>query len=179
MDLIQLALDCGACKAEYLRGDQIVLSAEFRKICEGNGCGNYNRCYMCPPDIGPIDALMDQVRQYPHAVLYQSISPLEDSFDFEGMMEAGHHHAMLSRRIQDRLQKTDVLHLSSGGCHLCEVCAKRDNLPCRQPDKALASLEGYGIDVYNTAQATTLKYVNGPDTVTYFGILLYSEDHHG
>ena len=179
MDLVQLALQCGATKAEYLRGDQIVLSDEFRRICEGNGCGNYNRCYMCPPDIGPIEELMAKVRQYDHAVLYQTVSPLEDSFDFEGMMEAGHRHALLSQRIQNGMTKTDVLHLSSGGCHLCEVCAKRDNLPCRQPDKALASLEGYGIDVYNTSQATGLKYINGPDTVTYFGILLYTEASHG
>ncbi len=179
MDLVQLALQCGATKAEYLRGDQIVLSEEFRRICEGNGCGNYNRCYMCPPDIGPIAELMDKVRQYDHAVLYQSVAPLEDSFDFEGMMEAGHKHALLSQRIQAGLGACHVLHLSSGGCHLCEVCAKRDNLPCRQPDQALSSLEGYGIDVYNTSQATSLKYINGPDTVTYFGILLYGEDLHG
>lgn len=179
MDLVQLALDCGATKAEYLRGDQIVLSEEFRRICEGNGCGNYNRCYMCPPDIGPIKELMEKVRKYDHAVLYQTVSPLEDSFDFEGMMEAGHQHALLSQRIQNGLQDGNVLHLSSGGCHLCETCAKQENLPCRKPDQALASLEGYGIDVYNTSQATGLKYINGPDTVTYFGILLYEEVSHG
>ena len=178
MNLVQLALDCGACKADYLRGDQVVVNDEFRKICEGNACGSYDKCYMCPPDIGPIDDLMEQVRSYKQAILYQSISPLEDSFDFEGMMEAGHQHALLSQRIQAALlpELKTALHLSSGGCYLCERCAKRDNLPCRHPEKALPAMEGYGIDVYNTCLATSLSYINGQNTVTYFGIVLYTED---
>lgn len=177
MDLVQLALGCGAAKAAYLDIKQVVLSAEFRTICERNGCGNYNKCYMCPPDIGPIEELMDQVRQFDHAVLYQSVSIVDGSFDFEGMMEAGRKHAWLSQKIQENLPSTlsPVLHLSSGGCHLCRVCAKREDAPCRYPGKALASLEGYGIDVYSTARAAGLPYINGKDTVTYFGILLFME----
>lgn len=181
MDLVQLALDCGAYKAAYLNGNQIVLSNEFRRICEANSCGNYDRCYMCPPDIGPIEDLMVRVRSYDRAILYQSVTPIEDSFDYEGMMEAGHAHALLSQRIQRALpEKMEAyLHLSSGGCHLCDICAKREDQPCRRPDLALASLEGYGIDVYNTSQATDLAYINGQNTVTYFGIVLFKEGFHG
>ena len=39
--LIQAALECGATKATIIDQDAIVLSEEFRKICEGNGCGGY------------------------------------------------------------------------------------------------------------------------------------------
>lgn len=179
MDLVQLAMNCGAYKAAYLNGNQIAMSEEFRRICETNACGNYNRCYMCPPNIAPIQDLMDRVRSYDSAMLYQSVTVIEDSFDFEGMMAAAHAHALLSQRIQKELPKTDgYLHLSSGGCHLCKVCAKRDNRPCRNPAQALASLEGYGIDVYSTSRATDLAYINGQNTVTYFGILLFSEESH-
>ena len=174
--IVQIALDCGAKGARYLPVSAVVTDPVFRRICEGNACGKFGRCYMCPPDIGPVETLMEKIRQYPHAVLYQSIGTIEDSFDFEGMMEVGHAHCMLSQRIREKLEAVlpGHLHLTGGGCHLCERCAKLDDQPCRYPEKALSSLEGYGIDVYRTSQATDLKYINGENTVTYFGIILFS-----
>lgn len=175
--LIQLALDCGATKAAVITQQQIVLSESFRDICASNKCGCYGRCWTCPPDIGDIQTLIMQVRQYSHALLYQTITNIKDSFDIEGMFEAGYTHATLSRRIRDALSSEipDALHLTCGGCRWCESCAKQDNEPCRFPEQAMASLEGYGVDVYNTVSGTDLKYINGQNTVTYFGLVLYSE----
>ena len=173
--VLQLIKDCGANGTAYLPAEQISLDPVFRTICESNSCGKYGRCYMCPPDIPDIDTLMAKVRQYKHALLYQSVSEIEDCFDFEGMMEAGHKHVLLSQRIQEQLKATlpqSFLHLSSGGCHLCERCAKEDGLPCRHPGKPLGSLEGHGIDVCATARAANLPYTGKSDTVTYFGIIL-------
>lgn len=176
--LIQAALSGGASKATVIDSSQIVLSAEFRRICESNQCGGYDKCWMCPPEIGEIDMLMDQVRSYPRGLLYQTIGQLEDSYDIEGMFAVGAQHAQVSQQIQSAVQPllhAPFLHLSCGGCHLCERCAKRDNQPCRFPEKALSSLEGYGVDVYNTTKDTELKYINGANTVTYFGMILFSE----
>lgn len=180
--LIQLALDCGATKATIISQDQIVTSATFRDICVGNGCGLYGKCWMCPPDIGDIDALMKDIRKYSHGLWYQTIRDLEDSFDFEGMSEAGRLHVLVSQRLQASLfplLTKDVLHLSCGGCRLCQRCTKLDGEPCRMPDKALSSLEAYGIDVYQTTKDTELKYINGPDTVTFFGLVLLQEEDNG
>lgn len=174
--LLQTVLDCGATGAAIVDGSAVTVNEEFRRICEGNGCGAYNRCYMCPPDIGEIQALMEQVRSYDRAVLYQSIAQIDDPFDFEGMMDAGHNHALLSQRVNQAvaaLLPENRLHLSSGGCHLCEKCAKLENLPCRHPEDAFPGMEGYGIDVYQTVAPTHLKYINGQNTVTYFGIVLF------
>ena len=85
---------------------------------------------------------------------------------------------MLSQRIHKAVKPLlgeDFLHLSCGGCHLCETCAKITGEPCRQPENAPAGLEGYGVDVYKTTMGTDLKYINGADTVTYFGMVLLSE----
>ena len=71
-----------------------------------------------------------------------------------------------------------ILHLTCGGCRLCPVCAKRTGEPCRHPDKALPSMESYGIDVYNTTKDTALRYINGQDTVTYFGVVLFGDTNH-
>lgn len=175
--LLQLVLDCGATKAEPIEQSQIVLSAEFRKACEMNSCGVFGKCWMCPPDVGPIDELMDKVRAYPRGIWYQTIGTIEDSYDFEGMSEVSSNHAALSRRIKEAVPEgMRVLHLTCGGCHVCEVCAKVDGEPCRFPDKAIPSVESYGVDVYNTTRSTQLKYINGANTVTYFGLLLYEEE---
>jgi len=180
--LIQAAISCGAAKAAIIPQENIVLSEEFRKICEGNGCGKFGTCYMCPPDVGPIDQLMARIRGYERGLLYQTITEIEDSFDIEGMGEAGKAHARMSQKLRDALEGLlgeGRLHLASGGCGLCDVCAKRTNEPCRHPDRALPSMESYGVDVYKTCKGTDLKYINGQNTVTYFGLVLFSEREDG
>lgn len=176
--LIELALECGAYKAAVIPQEQIVLSEQFREICATNACGMYGKSYACPPDIGGIGPLMERVRQYPKALLYQSVKPLEDSFDFEGMMAAGETHAATCRRIHvlaKELLGDRMFHLGGGGCRLCPTCARLENLPCRYPDMVLPPMEGCGVDVYQTVKDTDLKYINGQNTVTYFGLLLFEE----
>lgn len=180
--LVRLALESGANKAVIIPQEQIVTSPSFRNICASNGCGLYGKCWMCPPDIGDINVLMAEIRKYSHGLWYQTIGELEDSFDFEGMTEAGHRHMRVSQKLQSAvtgLLSANSLHLTCGGCRLCERCTKVDNEPCRFPDKALSSLEGYGVDVYQTTKGTDLKYINGPDTVTFFGVILFREDQNG
>lgn len=175
--LVQAAMENGAVKAVVIPCEKIVLSSRFREICQGNGCGNYGRCWMCPPFIGEIEELMEEVRGYSYGLLYQTIGLLEDSFDIEGMVEAAKQHALTSQKIEVALSSVlnrKHLHLSCGSCNLCEECAKRKEEPCRHPDKALSSLEGYGVDVYQTTQDTPLRYINGENTVTFFGMILYS-----
>ena len=175
LSYVDLALEAGACKAAIIPAESIVLNAVFRDICKSNGCGMYGRCWMCPPDVGDIEPLMAEVRSYKHGLLYQTISDIEDSFDIEGMQDAGHRHVLVSQRLEAflMLELGKHLHLSCGGCRVCERCAKLDGLPCRDPERAMPSMEGYGIDVYNTCKPTPLKYINGQNTVTYFGIVLF------
>jgi len=178
-EMIRLALECGAAKAVLLERAQLVASPMFREICKSNGCGKYGRCWVCPPQIGEIDTLIASLDAYDHVLWYQSIAKIEDSFDIEGMFAAGRAHAQLSQRISSALKDqgySGFLHLGCGGCHLCARCAKENALPCRHPDKALPSLEGFGVDVYNTTKDTPLQYINGQNTVTYFGAVLFREE---
>ena len=175
-DLIQTALACGAAKATILPTEAVVLSPDFRAICASNGCGHYGRCWMCPPDVGDIDALMARIRTYPWGLWYQTIAQIEDSFDIEGMQEGSFAHARVGLRMQKKLLSVcgeGMLHLSCGGCRVCETCAKPAGEPCRRPGDALPSLESYGVDVYQTTKETELKYINGPNTVTFFGMVLF------
>ena len=174
--MTDLALSLGAYRAAVIPVTNVETDASFRDMCASNVCGNYGRNWMCPPDAGDIHDLMAALRSYSYALVYQTVSELEDSYDFEGMMDAGvaHNRLMVElRRGIDALALPRVLHLGAGGCRMCEVCAKRTGEPCRHPDLAVASLETYGVNVSRLAPAAGMKYINGKDTVTYFGAVLF------
>ena len=174
--LTTLALSLGAFRASVIPVDSIETDASFRDLCASNVCGNYGRNWMCPPDAGDIHDLMAALHTYSYALVYQTVSELEDSYDFEGMMEAGLRHNRLMveiRRGMDRENLPRTLHLGAGGCRMCEVCGKRTGEPCRHPDLAVASLETYGVNVSRLAPTAGMKYINGKDTVTYFGAVLF------
>ena len=173
--LVDIAIRAGAANAVVIDAGKIPYRREFRAACEQNHCGKYGKCWMCPPDVGDIDEMITQAKEYNRALVYQSIGRLEDSFDIEGMQEAAKFHNSLALRLADELAPLldNPLRLGAGACHVCETCAKRDNLPCIYPDKATPSLESYGIAVSELAALAGLNYINGADTVTYFGGFLY------
>ncbi len=167
--LKEKALELGAYKVGEVPVEELVLDTVFRDICESNGCGLYGKCWMCPPDIGAIEDLMAELKTYRKAVVYQTVGQLEDSFDFEGMQEAKAAHNVLSRGLLPLAP--DALHLSAGGCQRCRPCAKVKGEPCPFPEDAISSLEAYGIHVSKLAASAGMKYLNGENTVTYFGAI--------
>ena len=174
--LTALALSLGAYKAAVIPVDAVETDASFRDMCAANACGNYGRNWMCPPDAGEIHELIARLRTYSFMLVYQTVTELEDSYDFEGMMDAGVAHNKLMIKLRDRINAEGfprALHLGAGGCRMCEVCGKRTGEPCRHPDLAVASLETYGINVSKLAVSAGMKYINGRDTVTYFGAALF------
>ena len=174
--MIQTLLDWGAYRAAVVEVRDIQFEPEFRKMCESNACGMYGRSWMCPPHVGPVDQLIAQAKKYPLALVYQTVGELEDSYDFEGMMEAGARMNDLTQKVRKELADCfgpEALHLGAGGCRVCPVCAKREDKPCRFPEKALSSLEAYGINVSKLAGLAGMKYINGQNTVTYFGAVFF------
>ena len=177
LPLADRVLALGAYRAGVVGTEEITLDRAFRDMCAANACGVYGKCWMCPPDVGEIDVLMREVREYDYALVYQTVTKLEDSFDFEGMVAAKKRTYPLAqslRAVFEEVGITRTLHLGAGGCGVCETCAKRTNGPCRFPERAMPSLEAYGINVSALARAARMKYINGQDTVTYFGAVLFS-----
>lgn len=175
--LINIPIELGAYRAGLISTSDIVLDRVFFDICASNSCGNFGRCHMCPPDLGSPEELMASVTNYEYALVYQSVYPLEDSYDYEGMLEAKGHAVALADKLRSAFLEqdiTDALHLGAGGCGICEVCAKKKGKPCRFPSRALPSLEGYCVNVSELAKSAGMKYINGPDTVTYFGAVLFN-----
>lgn len=174
--LTQDILDLGATHAHTINVSEISFYPELREACKQNHCGNYGRNWTCPPNIGEIHQLISKLKTYQKAIVFQTITEIEDSYDFEGMMLAGQKHHSVIKSIQDILltaQSTNTLILGAGGCPLCPTCALVDQKPCRHPSRAIASLEAHGIHVAKLAESAQMNYINGINTVTYFGAVFF------
>ena len=159
----------------FIGTERIVFSAEVRGACEKNCCGRYGKCWMCPPGAGEWTVLRDGFLKYKNAFVYTTCHALEDSFDFEGMQDAGALHAKNDERLAELLlsEGGDFALAGAGSCKLCEKCSYPD-APCRHPDKARRSLEACGIDVVSLASVCGIHYINGADTVTYFSAVFFN-----
>ena len=67
---------------------------------------------------------------------------------------------------------THLLLLSNEGCIHCETCTYPD-APCRMPGTLTPAVEGFGINVQRLSKTAKVRYINGSNTVTYFGLLLF------
>ncbi|MGI5958326.1 MAG: DUF2284 domain-containing protein [Massiliimalia sp.] len=149
---------------------------QVRMLCQGNVCGNYGTTWACPPAVGSLEECKKQCCSYSHAIVFNGVYPLEDSFDFESM-KLGHKRF---KEVCDRVYEvakdslSDFLLLSNEGCIRCKTCTY-PQAPCRFPQMLFPSIEGYGIHVGQLAKAAGIRYINGANTVTYFGMLLYGK----
>lgn len=178
-ELAELALAGGAQRTAVVEVAEIPFRPEFREACEANVCGHYKTCWMCPPDVGEIDELIARVKSYRYAFVFQTVDPLEDSFDIEGMEAAARRHSDLMQALMGdakRIFGDETITLGAGRCHVCERCARADEEPCRYPDKAVPSLEAHGIAVSELAALCGMNYINGQNTVTFFGAFLYRQE---
>lgn len=154
--------------------DKINFSDEVRKMCAANSCGKYGTNWMCPPGVGEVADLKVKCLKYKYAMMFNYVSQLEDSFDFEGMVAGGQRFSAVCDQIRSwmQVQGMDFLILGAGGCSFCPTCTYPD-APCRLPDKAMPSVESYGIFVAELAPIVGFKYINGQNTVTNFGIVFF------
>ncbi|MFI3238544.1 MAG: DUF2284 domain-containing protein [Lachnospiraceae bacterium] len=175
-EFMQYLLENGAYKVGLVDVVDITFDPVYRSYCEANSCGHYGKSWMCPPDAGDIHDLIAHAKEFEKAIVYQTVGELEDSYDIEGMQDASREHNKFTQKIQQdfvAVPHERALHLGAGGCHVCQVCAKMTNEPCRFPDKALCSLETYGIGVSDLANISGMNYINGKNTVTYFGAVFF------
>lgn len=184
--LKKLAISAGSTNVGFAKVSDMRFDRAFRAACTQNICGKYGTCWMCPPDVGDIDEMIKIAKAYDNIMVFQTISELEDSYDFEGMETAGKNHNKITVTVIEGVEELlgpratpleantkKPLVMGAGACHVCVRCTKGDNLPCAFPHRAIPSLEVYGIAVSELAAASGMKYINGENTVTFFGGVLF------
>lgn len=171
--LIRRAYDAGFTCAARLDCSTLEPLREVRDMCSANSCGMYGRNLACPPACGTLEECRDRIRRYRVGIIVQTVGDVEDSMDFEGMMEAEETHRKQFYAMAQslRCEYPDVLPLGSGCCRICEACAGPDGA-CRFPRKRISSLEAFGILVNDLCTRNGLKYYYGPQKIAYTSCFL-------
>lgn len=161
--------------SKIILSSQVPFRSEVRELCEQNSCGCYGKSWTCPPAVGTLEGLQDQVSHFHQVAIFYKVYPLADSFDWEGMQSGAEDFQSRLLKLKKKIRNTDsdfpFLALGAGACKICETCTYEQQLPCRSPENAHVSVEAYGIDVMEMMKENGLSYNNGPNTVTYVGTL--------
>ncbi len=176
----QKIMDMGIAQGFTLYGtlptEKMSFEPSFRKYCADNFCGNYGKSWTCPPHLPEVAVLEAKVKAYQQAVIFQTIVPLEDSLDYEAMLEGKEVHSARLYKVLAQLRALPdfkFLAMNAGKCTVCDACTFDDNLPCRCPELAVASTSGYCVDMSDLVSKAGLKYNNGNNTVSYVGVIVF------
>lgn len=179
--LIQEAKQLGAAHAAISETSTIIFDETYRAACEKNRCGRYDTSWMGPPAVGPISELKEKVLAYKQGLLFQTIYVNQETglFNYKGMVDGAKIHDQVFRKVLDMMKTnyhfSKIFPLNAGCCNYCKKCAYLDKEPCRFPDKAVASVEAYGIDVMRMEVAAGIPYYNGKGTYSFVGLILFEE----
>lgn len=165
--------NCPVHEYAWVNPKDIPFTAEVRADCALNYCGRYGKCWTCPPGCGDWEVLRDKFQAYAHAFIYTTCTPLEDSYDIEGMEEGRKLHDEADKVLIARLGEEEYRLTGAGSCGICAKCTYPD-APCRFPDKARSSMEACGMDVVNLSKIAGIHYINGANTVTYFSAVFFN-----
>ena len=163
-------------QADFFDLNVLTYTEEVRDMCKQNSCGRYDRAWNCPPACGSIEELEAACKHYSNGILVNCVSHIKDSFDWEGMIGGGKVLCDLLVIFDDyarELKMEDYRVFGSAGCSTCEECTYPDE-PCRNPDRLYTPIEACGINVMLSTKAAGFKYINGQNTVTFFGMILYN-----
>ena len=174
---IDAALTLGFSEAVPLSVSTLHPREDIRALCAADQCGAYGKNWTCPPFCGTLEECGAKMRSYTHGILLQTVGKLEKTIDTKGYRAAERRHLSLFREFSElvRAEYPDALCLGAGGCRICERCAYPD--PCRFPDKACSSMEGFGLFVTQVCRDNGLKYHYGEKTITYTACVLFCETH--
>jgi predicted metal-binding protein len=159
---------------------EFVFHKSFYDACATNQCGKFNSNWSCPPGVGCYEDLVARIQSFDQGLVVQSVWAISDSFDIEGMLKSEKQHSTMLRSLVDDLYpllgSARKMTLSAGACSLCKECSYVERKPCPMPKRAFGALEAHGVDVAALLDRCGLKYNNGPNTVSYVGVVLFDSE---
>ncbi len=143
------AVERVATHAKVIHPSSVVTAPWVRLKCQF-GCSFHDKGYCCPPHSPTPEETRAILDSYHRAILFHLEAPktpdrgkhfkkyFETLTDLEGeVFKDGYYKAFL---------------FAAGPCLLCKECAKLQGAPCNFGDRARPSMEGSGIDVFQTAR---------------------------
>ena len=144
-----LAVERGATHAKQIHPISIVTAPWVRLKCQF-GCPHYNKGYCCPPHTPTSEEIKAVIDSYHRAILFH----IEAPYTPDRGKRCYEYFEMLTD-LEEEIFKDGyykVFVFLSGPCRLCQECAKLRAASCNFGERARPSMEGCGIDVYQTVR---------------------------
>ncbi len=142
-------------------------------MCEEDKCHAYNRNWTCPPNCGTIEECAEKMQAYEQGILLQTTGHMTKAIDSKCYRETEKRHLENFHRMVKEIRQIypQALCLGAGGCRVCKTCAYPE--PCRFPELAYSSMEGYGLFVTQVCRDNHIPYYHGERTITYTACILF------
>lgn len=170
---IAKALELGFDMASPLDIATLQPRADVRAMCAADKCRAYGKNWTCPPHCGTLAECAAQIQRHRRGILLQTVGKLEKAIDTKAYRRTEERHLASLYRLSELVRKDcpDALCLGAGGCRVCRECAWPE--PCRFPEKACPSMEGYGLFVTQVCRDNGVPYHHGERTITYTACILF------
>ncbi len=170
---IELAKNIGFDEAAVLNVATLTPMEMVREMCAADKCGAYHHNWTCPPECGTLEECEKKIRLYDHGILLQSVGQMCRNIDTRTMRATEERHMKQFYALSAEIRKVypKALCLGAGGCRICKTCAYPE--PCRFPEQATSSMEGYGLFVTQVCKDNNVAYYHGPKTITYTACILF------
>ena len=170
---IKTALELGFSTAVPLDIATLIPRQDVRDMCAADKCCAYGKNWTCPPHCGTLAECDEKMRRYSHGILLQTVGTMEKSIDTKTYRRTEQRHLALFHQFAALVRQVypNALCLGSGGCRICDQCAFPE--PCRFPQKACSSMEGYGLFVTQVCRDNGVDYYHGEKTITYTACVLF------
>ena len=171
--LAAMARESGFTHSAPLDVTTLEFMQDVRDMCTADKCDNYNKSWSCPPACATLGEIRERVGGYSCGLLVQTVGELEDSYDWDGIMDAGARQKSSFAKMWSELEKEygSVLAMGTGACKLCEQCTYPDS-PCRYPDRMEVSMEASGLFVSKVCSDNALAYNYGPNKIAFTSCFL-------
>lgn len=170
---IKIAKELGFDVAAPLDPQSLEAREDVRAMCAADKCGAYNKNWMCPPACGTLAQCRERMHQYQNGILLQTVGHMSKTIDSKCYRQTERRHLENFSAFAEEIRKVypGSLCLGAGGCRVCRECAFPD--PCRFPEKAMSSMEGYGLFVTQVCRDAGVAYHYGERTITYTACILF------
>lgn len=170
---IARALEIGFSVAVPLNPQLLQPRQEVRDMCAADKCRAYGKNWTCPPHCGTLAECEEKMQRYRRGILLQTVGQLEKAIDTKAYQRTEARHLAQFYQLAAELQQIhpEALCLGAGGCRLCQICAYP--LPCRFPQRACPSMEGYGLFVTQVCRDHGIPYHHGEKNITYTACVLF------
>jgi len=167
------ALAAGFSYAVPLEPGKLTAREDVRGMCAADACRAYGKNWTCPPHCGTVEECQAKMGSFRRGILLQTVGTMSKTIDSRAYRETEKTHLRQFYELAEaiRTRWPNALCLGSGGCRVCKTCAWPE--PCRFPEKACSSMEGYGLFVTDVCREHGLAYHHGQKTVTYTACILF------